>query len=205
MGSDPCAPLIGGLESSSSCDLVKISFTGSPCIKMCQTPPWFLLLQALSLVWPLWGEIKGIFLLQGCPPMAQSQTCPSHPSPTFCLSSNLSLLGSSKPQTHKISLFLHSAPGSPWGLRAQVAPIPPRVCPLCRDREPRCQGCVQRAVPWLWPRGMLTMTLCSPLLIAGPGQLVKGSALCPAVLQPWDVPGLSFWGHTSNQLGVQLL
>lgn len=25
------------------------------------------------------------------------------------------------------------------------------------------------------------MALCSPFLIAGPGQLVKGSALCPAV------------------------
>lgn len=162
-GSDPCAPLMGGgLENSFSCGLVKITFTGCLCIKMCPTPPWFLLLQALSLVWPLWSEIKGIFLLQGCPPMAKSQMLPSHPSPTFCLSSNLSPLGSFKPQIPFFKFFFSFIllQGPCRGCGIGWPQFPP--CPLCRDKKPLVPVAVSSArVRWLWPKGVLRMALCS--------------------------------------------
>lgn len=170
------------MENSFPCGLVKITFTGCLCIKMCPTPPWFLLLQALSLVWPLWSEIKGIFLLQGCPPMAKSQMLPSHPSPTFCLSSNLSPLGSFKPQIpfFKFFFFLHSAPGSLQGLWGRVAPIPP-VSPVQGQKAPGARGCVQCPCPVAVAQRDAENGSLFPVLIAGPGQLIKGSALCPAL------------------------
>lgn len=82
------------------------------------------------------------FHLQEIP--AQSQMLLSHPSPTFCLSSNLSLLGSFKPQ---IPFFPpHSAAGSPWWLEAQVAPIPPGS-PVQGQRALGASGCVQWPCP----------------------------------------------------------
>lgn len=116
------------------------------------------------------------FHLQEIP--AQSQMLLSHPSPTFCLSSNLSLLGSFKPQIPFFPLILLQGPRGGWRLRWPQ--FPPG--PLCRDKEPWVPVAVSSGrVPWLWPRGMLRMALCSLFLIAGPRQLVKGSALCPPV------------------------
>lgn len=70
--------------------------------------------------------------------------------------------------------------GPRGGCRLRWPQFPPG--PLCRDKEPRVPVAVSSGrVPWLWPRGMLRMALCSLFLIAGPRQLVKGSALCPPV------------------------
>lgn len=67
-----------------------------------------------------WGEIRGIFLLQGCCPMAWSQKLLSDHIPPFCLSFLLERVSDSNP-------FLpHSSLGSSWGMEPRTTPIPLR-------------------------------------------------------------------------------
>lgn len=110
----------GGWESSFSCGLVKMAFTGCPCIKMCPTPPWFLLLQVLSLVWPLWGEIKGLFLL----PWHNLKFCHHtlHP-----LSASLPICSCWEVSIHKSLFFSSFCSRFPVGAAGSGGPNSPQV------------------------------------------------------------------------------